>query len=424
MLARQDATRVGELVPIRYGRMAASPFAFFRGAAAVMAADLHAHPTTGLTVQLCGDAHLLNFGVFAAPDRRLVFSINDFDETIPGPFELDVKRLVTSFAVAGRARSFGPVEQRSIVLAVARTYREAMHTFARMSVMDVWYARLDIAEAVRQFSAEAGPQERALFRRTVHKATAKDHLKATAKLTRIVDGRIQFVNDPPVLIRVHDLVDPRAADHLVTHAGRLLGSYTVTLSPERRVLVDRFRCVDVARKVVGVGSVGTRCWIALLLGRDHGDPLILQYKEAEQSVLEPLVGASPYDHHGRRVVEGQRLMQAASDVLLGWQRSEGLDGAERDYYVRQLWDKKGSADVLRMSSRACEMYGRMCAWTLARAHARSGDAVAIAAYLGASDRFDLAMVAFADVYADQNERDHAELLHAIDNGSIEAVPDV
>ena len=331
--------------------MAQSAFAFYRGAAAVMAADLGTGPNTGLAVQLCGDAHLLNFGLFAAPDRRLVFSINDFDETLPGPFEWDVKRLGASIAVAARELEFDRRGQLAIVARVVRTYREAMHEFASMGAMDLWYARLDLEEIGRRFGTDAHDAEVDLFRRVVRGAQHRDSLKATAKLTRVVGGRLQFVNDPPILVRVHDLLDSTTADHLVTTAGRLLSSYRSTLSPERRTLVERFRCVDLARKVVGVGSVGTRTWVALMLGRDERDPLILQFKQAESSVLEPYLHASQYDNHGRRVVEGQRLMQAASDVLLGWQRASGLDGVERDYYVRQLWDKKGSADPAAMSPR-------------------------------------------------------------------------
>jgi uncharacterized protein (DUF2252 family) len=421
ILEHQARTRLPELLPIRYGRMAESRFAFFRGAAAVMAADIAGPVSTGLTVQLCGDAHLLNFGLFAAPDRRLVFSINDFDETLPGPFEWDLKRLAASLTIAARDRGFDPTDRAVIVADAVRTYREATHEFSVMRAMDVWYARLDLDEIKRRFRIDADRDEAQLFRRTVRSAVGKDSLRAIAKLTRLVDGELQFVTDPPILVRVHDLVDATTADRLVTAAGRLLRSYRATLSPERRVLADRFRCVDLARKVVGIGSVGTRTWVALLLGRDEDDPLVLQYKQAEASVLEPHLGASAYDNHGCRVVEGQRLMQAASDVLLGWQRNPGLDGTEHDYYVRQLWDKKGSVDLSAMTPRSLRLYGCMCAWTLARAHARSGDPVAIAAYLGRSDRFDRAMVGFAERYADQNERDHRALLDAIAHGVVPAV---
>jgi uncharacterized protein (DUF2252 family) len=424
VLEEQATTRVAELIPIRYGRMVASPFAFYRGAAAIMAADLADSPRTGLDVQLCGDAHLANFGAFAAPDRRLVFSINDFDETLPGPFEWDVKRLVASLAVAGRERGLPADKRRAIELAAAETYREAMHSFAAMGTMDLWYTRLDVDEMLRRWGAEAGASELRNFRRARKKAQSKDSLRAMAKLTRIVDGRPQFVNDPPIVVRLDDLFGADEAARFTEQVEKLLHSYTSTLSPDRRRLVARFRFADIARKVVGVGSVGTRAWIVLMLGRDDDDPLLLQFKEAQPSVLEPHLGTSAYGHNGRRVVEGQRLMQAASDVLLGWQRTTGLDGVQRDFYVRQLWDRKGSAVIELMTSRAMRLYASACGWTLARAHARSGDAVAVAAYLGSSSTFDRTMADFAEAYADQNERDHAALRSAIATGRVNAKPGV
>jgi uncharacterized protein (DUF2252 family) len=420
ILERQAATRVAELLPIRYGRMAASPFAFFRGAAAIMAADLAGSPRTGLEVQLCGDAHLANFGGFAAPDRRLVFSINDFDETLPGPFEWDVKRLVASFAVAGRSRDFGTARRASIVRAAAGTYRRAMRTFAGMSALDVWYTRLDVDQIVRQFQGDGHARQLRTLQRAADKAESKDGLKALARLTKVVDGVPAFVSDPPVVVPMEELVGAERARHLRDEADKLMRSYLSSLPDDRRVLVDRYRFTDIARKVVGVGSVGTRTWVVLLLGRNQDDPLLLQFKEAQPSVLEPYLGPSRYRHHGQRIVEGQRLMQAASDILLGWQRPPGFDGVDRHYFVRQLWDKKGSAEIDVMAPRGMQLYAEMCGWTLARAHARSGDSMSLAAYLGGSDTFDGAMVEFAEAYADQNELDHAALQRAIADGTVTA----
>ena len=368
-LASQAESRVPELVPIRHGRMLSSPFAFFRGAAAIMAGDLAGAPRTGLEVQLCGDAHLSNFGGFAAPDRRLVFSINDFDETLPGPFEWDVKRLAASFAVAGRQRGINDAKRRAIVMAAAAAYRRAMRSFAEMSSLDVWYTRLDVDEILRRFKGADTEQRRAL-RRAADKAQTKDSLKAMAKLVRTVDGELEFISDPPIVTRLEDLVGAEVAAATKADAGRLLQSYASSLTDERRLLFERYRFVDIARKVVGVGSVGTRAWVVLMLARDERDVLLLQFKEAQRSVLEPYLGASRYLHHGQRVVEGQRLMQAASDILLGWQRAAGFDGvASRDFFVRQLWDKKGSADVELMLPRGLMLYANLCGWTLARAHA-------------------------------------------------------
>jgi uncharacterized protein (DUF2252 family) len=424
VLEEQATARVPELIPIRYGRMAASPFSFFRGAAAIMAADLAEEPRTDLEVQLCGDAHLSNFGAFAAPDRRLVFSINDFDETLPGPFEWDLKRLVASFAVAGRERAFSAKKRRAIEVAASQSYREAMQSFAGMGTLELWYTRLDVDEMLRRWGAEASTTDLRNFRRARKKAESKDGLRAMTKLTRVIDGRPQFVNEPPIVVRLDELFGPEEAARFADQVGKLLRSYTSTLTPDRRRLVDRFRFADIARKVVGVGSVGTRAWVVLMLGRDDQDPLLLQFKEAQPSVLEPYLGASGYGHHGQRVVEGQRLMQAASDVLLGWQRTTGLDGVSRDFYVRQLWDRKGSAVIELMAPRTMRLYASACGWTLARAHARSGDPVAIAAYLGNSATFDRTMADFAEAYADQNEHDHAALTSAIASGRLSATPGV
>jgi uncharacterized protein (DUF2252 family) len=420
VLVEQARTRVPELVPIRYARMAASAFAYYRGAAAVMAADLAPMPHTGLEVQLCGDAHLVNFGGFAAPDRRLVFSVNDFDETLPGPFEWDVQRLCASLAVVGRERGFVAARWEAIVAAASRTYRDAMRDFAAMRSMDVWYARLDMRELVARWGPLAGAKEVRALDHAVNRARAKGSVRAMARLTELVGDERRFVSAPPLVVRFADLAGAVEADRVLRDVDALLGSYESTLSGDRRRLLRRFRVADLARKAVGVGSVGTRDWVVLLLGRDGADPLLLQFKEAEASVLERHLGASEFDHHGERVVEGQRLMQAASDVLLGWQRTAILDGTSRDYYVRQLWDDKATADVSALSSRGLVLYASFCGWTLARAHARSGDPIAIDAYLGGSGVFDRAMVAFAERYAEQNERDHQQLRTAIATGLVSA----
>jgi uncharacterized protein (DUF2252 family) len=317
-----------------------------------------------------------------------------------------------------------PAQRDSIELAATESYREAMHDFSTMGSLQLWYTRLDVDDIAERYGAEAAARDMRAIQKAATKAESKDSLRAMAKLTHLVDGRPQFINDPPIVVRFDELVSPSEAEALFHQAGKLLRSYTATLSAERRVLMDRFRFADIARKVVGVGSVGTRTWVVLMIGRDTGDPLLLQVKEAEASVLEPYLGASRYRHHGRRVVEGQRLMQAGSDILLGWDRAVGLDGRSTDFFVRQLWDKKGSMVVEEMSNRALLLYGRFCGWTLARAHARSGDSVAIAAYLGASNLFDRSMATFAESYADQNTRDHAELERAIADGEVAASPGI
>ena len=420
LLEDQARTRVPELVPIRYGRMLVSPFTFFRGAAKVMAADLARAPRTGLHVQLCGDAHLSNFGVFAAPDRRMVFSINDFDETLPGPFEWDVKRLVASFAVAGRDRGFDAKQRRSVNLSVARAYREAMTSFAGMRTMDLWYTRLDVDDAAARLARQVTAKQRKRFEGNVAKARARDSLRAFAKLTHLVDGEPRIISDPPLIEPIEDTVPPAEHHRLDAFMRDAIRSYRRTLSGDRRRLLERFRYVHAARKVVGVGSVGTRAWIVLLLGRDGEDPLLLQAKEAEASVLEPVLGRSAFSSHGQRVVEGQRLMQSAGDILLGWIRVEAPDGVKRDFYIRQLWDAKGSALVEAMDPRTMTIYAEVCGRTLAHAHARSGDAVAIASYLGAGDAFDRALAAFAETYADQNERDYDALAGAAASGRVHA----
>ena len=420
LLEEQAASRVQELVPIRYGRMLVSPFTFFRGAAYPMAADLAGAPRTGLDVQLCGDAHLSNFGGFAAPDRRLVFSINDFDETLPGPFEWDVKRLVASFAVAGRDRGFDAKQRQSINLMVTRAYRDAIRSFAAMSNLDLWYARIDVDEIAALAAQQGTAKQQRRFERNVAKARSKDSLKAFAKLTTIVDGEPRIASDPPLIVPIEEVMSGVEAVELEEFVRGVIRAYRRTLSADRRRLLERFRYAHAAHKVVGVGSVGARAWIVLMLGRDETDPLFLQLKEAQASVLEPFLGKSTFAKHGQRVVEGQRLTQAASDIMLGWIRVTDMDGVSRDFYVRQLWDGKGSALVETMNPPAMTVYAEVCGRALAKAHARSGDAIAIAGYLGAGDSFDRALASFAEAYADQNERDYRALQDAVAAGRVAA----
>jgi uncharacterized protein (DUF2252 family) len=418
VLVGQAVTRVPELVPIRYGRMLASPFAFFRGAAAVMAADLAATPTTGLTVQLCGDAHIANFGGFAAPDRRMVFDLNDFDETLPGPWEWDVKRMAASVEIAGRDRGQSPERRAAAVQETVQEYRTAMRMFAEEGNLEVWYARMDLQGLQDRFGADVEQADAARVQRRVAKAERKNSLRALTKLTRNVGGRLRFVSEPPLLVPIEELVPSEEAHDETERVGALIASYANSLADDRRHLLESYRYVHLARKVVGVGSVGTRAWVILLEGRDGNDPLILQAKEAVASVVEPYVGTSAYSRHGQRVVEGQRLMQAASDIFLGWDTVTGLDGEPHDYYIRQLWDGKLSGDLMGMTDSGFAAYGRSCGWSLARAHARSGDRLAIAAYLGSGRSFDKALVRFATAYADQNERDHQALADAVASGTV------
>jgi uncharacterized protein (DUF2252 family) len=417
LLTEQETTRVDELVPVRHDRMLVSPFTFYRGAAVIMAADLGSQPDSGLRVQACGDAHLANFGGFASPERAMQFDINDFDETNPGPFEWDVKRLVTSFEIAGRSNGFSDKEKRVVVNTVVRNYREAMVQFATMSNLDVWYAHLDVEKVFNEARAQATPEEVKRFEKSLAKAQSKDNLKAFAKLTEEVDGEYRIKSDPPLIVSLGDLFEGDGEDDLRAWLAERLRSYRRSLQPDRRHLLESYRMVDFARKVVGVGSVGTRCWIALMLGRDDTDPLFLQIKEAEASVLEPYAGRSGFANHGQRVVEGQRLLQASSDIMLGWIRTTGVDDVERDYYVRQLWDWKFSADIDTMSVSTMQVYARLCGWTLARGHARSGDRIAIGAYLGSGEVFDKAIAEFAVAYADQNERDYASVSAALKDAS-------
>jgi uncharacterized protein (DUF2252 family) len=420
LLEEQARDRVPELLPIRYGRMAVSPFTFFRGAAAVMAADLAPAPTSGLRVQACGDAHLSNFGAFAAPDRSLVFDLNDFDETLPAPWEWDVQRLAASFEIAARGNGFRRKERRASVAAAVREYREAMRRFAAMRNLEVWYARLDAA-AVMARVQELGTKAVKRAEKGIAKANAKDSMRALGRLTEKVDGELRIVSRPPLIVPVEELLpDPARRREAEDRIHEVLERYAESLKGDRRRLLAEYRFRHMAHKVVGVGSVGTRSWVLLMTGRDDNDPLFLQAKEASNSVLETHVGGSRFRNHGRRVVEGQWLMQAASDSFLGWCATPGVEERPRDFYVRQLWDGKGSIDVETLPPSGLEAYARLCGWTLARAHARSGDAVAIGAYLGSGEAFDNATVEFASRYADQNEKDHAALLAAIDSGRLKA----
>ncbi|MDP9285875.1 MAG: DUF2252 domain-containing protein [Actinomycetota bacterium] len=419
-LETQAATRVAELVPIRYSRMLTSPLAFFRGAATVMANDLAAALRTDLNVQLCGDAHLLNFGGFSSPERDLVFDLNDFDETLPGPFEWDVKRLAASVEIAARERKLPNRDRSAAVRGAVRTYRETMRELAEMSTLDVWHAHVDARELVTELRNEHERRVSRTVERTAARARMNDSAHALAKLTRLVDGEPRIVSEPPVIVPIDELT--RDSSRLEAQLRTIFRSYRRSLPRDRRALLDRFRYGDLALKVVGIGSVGTRCWLLLLIGRDEHDPLFLQLKEAQASVLDPHLSRSGFRNQGQRVVEGQRLAQVVSDIFLGWTRVEELDGAPRDFYVRQLRDWKVSIDLERIGPRGLRIYARWCGATLARAHGRSGDSVAIAAYLGKSDRFDRAMADFAASYADVNERDHASLRAAVDDGRL-AVPE-
>jgi uncharacterized protein (DUF2252 family) len=425
LLERQGATRVPDLVPVRYGRMLVSPFTFFRGAALPMASDLARTPVSGLMVQACGDAHLSNFGIFGSPERRLMFDINDFDETLPGPWEWDVKRLAASLEVAGRENGLTRKQRRAVVLATAGRYREAMREFAAFSNMRVFYARVDVEQVRAELASRLTARQRKVWDAGQAKARTADSMRDLKKLTRMVDGQRRIVADPPLIVPLEDMLTDTDPEQVQAQIRGLVTGYRRTLEPDRRLLLDQYELTDIAHKVVGVGSVGTRCWIVLMLGRDHRDPLFLQVKEAQRSVLAPFAGASKIANEGQRVVTGQRIMQAAGDAFLGWNGTKsGMDGESRNFYVRQLRDWKYSIDVAELASAGLRQYGELCGWTLARAHARSGDRVAIAAYLGSSDVFDRAVTEFASSYADQNERDHQALADAAASGRITAVRDV
>ena len=421
LLEQQAETRVPELVPIRYGRMLSSPFAFYRGAAMIMASDLTATPRSGLQVQCCGDAHMSNFGVFASPERRLLFDLNDFDETLPGPWEWDVKRLAASVLIAAQSNEYSVKEQDRVLLDTVGAYRKTMTEFAGMKNLEVWYARLEIEKVLKEYGSQLQPKTVKRTEKALVKAQTKDSMAAFSKLTHMVDGEPRIVAEPPLIMPATDLVTGKEREELTDGLHELLRTYRESLEHDRRALLEEFRIVDFARKVVGVGSVGTRAWIALLLGRDGQDPLFLQMKEAQPSVLEEFLGPSEFSNSGERVVAGQRLMQAASDIFLGWLHVEsGMDGRERDFYGRQLKDWKASAEVDQMIPQGMSAYGRLCGWTLARAHARSGDRIAIASYLGKSDTFDRAILAFSRAYAEQNERDYSALADAVHSGRLKA----
>jgi hypothetical protein len=421
LLERQASTRLPELVPIRYGRMLVSPFTFYRGAALIMAGDLAGTPRSGISVQCCGDAHLSNFGVFASPERRLVFDLNDFDETLPGPWEWDVKRLAASMLIAAINNGYAVKDRERIVLATVGAYRTAMERFAGMSNLDVWYSHIDIEEVLGELGGQVQPKMAKRTEKALARARTRDSMYAFSKLTEWVDDQVRIINQAPLIVPIGQLVADGAPEELYESLRELLRDYGRTLDYNRRVLLEQFELVDVALKVVGVGSVGTRAWIVLLLGRDGEDALFLQVKEAEASVLEEFVGASEFSNHGERVVHGQRLMQASSDIFLGWLRqSNGLDGKARDFYGRQLKDWKGSAEVEQMVPKGMALYGDVCGRTLARAHARSGDRIAIAAYLGSGSSFDRAILEFSNAYAEQNERDYQTLRAAVAAGQIEA----
>jgi uncharacterized protein (DUF2252 family) len=421
LLEAQAQTRVPELVPIRYGRMLVSPFTFYRGAAKIMASDLATTPDSGLTVQCCGDAHLSNFGVFASPERRLVFDINDFDETLPGPWEWDVKRLAVSMLIAARDNGFGAKDQDQIVLATVASYRDAMRDFAGMSNLEVWYAHLDTESVLQKYGPQFKARQVKRTQKTLAKARTRDSMSSFEKLTERVDGRAEIVDESPLIVPLRVLLEGSDRELWMDWLRKMMRIYRNSLEYDRRLLLEQFELVDFARKVVGVGSVGTRAWIALLFGRDGEDPLFLQMKEAEASVLEEYLGKSQFRNHGQRVVIGQRLMQAVSDIFLGWLHvPAGMDGQPRDFYGRQLKDWKGSAEIEQMVPPGMAVYGRLCGWTLARAHARSGDRIAIAAYLGGGDAFDRAILEFSKAYADQNERDYQRLVDAVKSGRVVA----
>ena len=429
LLEEQAQSRVPELVPIRYGRMLASPFTFYRGATLIMAADLAATPGSGVTVQLCGDAHLSNFGLFGSPERRMLFDINDFDETLPGPWEWDVKRLAASFEVMGRDRGFARADRRDVVMAGVREYRDRMRDAAGLGGLAAWYDHLEaglllklVRKEVRVKRVSKG--EGHALQAMVAKARTRDSTRVMTRRADEIDGETRIVADPPVIIPIEDLVMPGSEwEDPAPLIKALLSSYRRTLGNQHHP-IEEYRYVHAAYKMVGVGSVGTRCYIMLLMGRDSGDPLFLQVKEAQESVLERFAGTSTYPHHGQRVVAGQRLMQAATDIFLGWQRIKGFDGKTRDYYVRQFHDWKGSADVDTMLVPGATLYSRICGATLARAHARWGDRIAIAAYLGEGTAFDRAIANFSAAYADQNERDYETFTKAISSGRLVAQPGV
>lgn len=413
-LKKQEETRVPELVPVRHERMAQSAFAFYRGSAAIMAADLAETKTTGVYVQACGDAHIANFGIFASPERRLVFDMNDFDETLPAPWEWDLKRLLTSIEICGRDRKFSEEERTEAVLAAAAQYRKAMRYFSNIGNLDVWYEHIDISSALSSQEDRLSPHAQKTIQKVLKKASNKNRNTAFSKFTEQVDGKTQIITNPPTIVPLRDMekngISPDAQSSFLGH---LLHQYRLSLPRERRVLIDQYTPVDVARKVVGVGSVGMEAWIVVLEGADANDPLVLQIKEATESVMEPYAGKSTFVEHGRRVIEGQRAIQTAGDILAGWVRVPDKSNGFRDYYIRQLWDDKGSVDLEKITPDELTDVASLCAWTLAHAHAKTGNRHKIAGYLGKSKAFDQAMLAFAKSYADQNEEDYRMFLKSI-----------
>jgi uncharacterized protein (DUF2252 family) len=424
LLLGQAASRVPELVPVRHGRMLVSPFTYYRGAALPMAADLAGTPASGLRVQVCGDAHLSNFGAFASPERKLVFDVNDFDETLPGPFEWDVKRLAASLIVAGRDNGFSAKVNRKLALAAGEGYRTAMRGFADQSFLDVWYTYADVEPAIRELTSEIKAKRLKMFEKMLAKAHTKDSTSAMDKLTANVDGKRRIISDPPTIVPVEELFANVQAEAIYAQIQEVINKYRRTLQSDRRHLLNEFTLLHVARKVVGVGSVGTRAWIVLMDAADGVEPLVLQAKEAQPSVLAEFAGRSQYSNEGERVVAGQHLMQAQSDIFLGWTHVTGPDGVDRDFYVRQLRDWKFSVPIELMRPEGLTLYARLCGWTLARAHARSGDRVALAAYLGGSAKFDHAIAEFAESYADQNELDYAAFQAAVKDGRAEATTEI
>jgi uncharacterized protein (DUF2252 family) len=424
LLLEQAKTREPDLVPVRHGRMLVSPFTYFRGAALPMAADLADTPVSGLRAQLCGDAHLANFGAFASPERRLMFDINDFDETLPGPFEWDVKRLAASFAVAGRQNNLSRKERRGIIRAAANTYRMAMRGFAQQSATDVWYAHLDMDDAVARYRAQIPAKARRMVEKLLTEARGRDSRQALRRLTTMVDGHPRIASNPPTIVPIEELFSGVQSEAIYDLVGAVLRRYRRSLQSDRRHLLEQFELVQVVRKVVGVGSVGQRAWAVLLASDDGREPLLLQAKDAQPSILSDHCGRTRYHNEGERVVAGQRLMQAASDIFLGWTGNLGAGGERRDFYVRQLRDWKLSFPIEQMGPPGLTIYAYMCGWTLARAHARSGDRHAIAAYLGRGDTFDRAIADFGEAYADQNERDYADFRAAVDHGRATAAPGV
>ncbi|HMR49577.1 MAG TPA: DUF2252 domain-containing protein [Arachnia sp.] len=424
LILAQNASRVAELVPVRHGRMLVSPFTFFRGAAGPMAADLAATPSSGLRVQLCGDAHLSNFGAFGSPERRLVFDLNDFDETLPGPFEWDVKRLVASMAVAGRDNGLSDADRQAATRSTAATYRESMAEFAQMPMMDVWYSHFNIEDALARLRSDLPKKAVRSTQKQIAKALTRDNLQVLSKLTEVVDGRRRIVSDPPLIVPIEELAAEVDVDAAYAFLRGVVDDYAATLSPERASLVRRYALTGLARKVVGVGSVGTEAWILLMEPHDGLEPLLLQAKQASRSVLAEYAGESEFENQGQRVVVGQRMMQAASDIFLGWTRSAPSGRPSADYYLRQLRDWKYSVPIERLDGPSLAAYGRMCGRTLARAHARTGDRIAIASYLGGSDAFDRAVASFGEAYADLTVQDHAALAAAVASGRAEARDDV